>query len=805
MRIYLSMQTPMSVDAKIKLEPLVVDKLTIEIIDAPCKINYMRKGNTIIFELIARHELASGCSKLGNIKLNFGEEIAVESIKSAEELGDLFVWALSAYWNLAPILKRGEFVNSKRILNEEQGDGYIVNDWKLIPVTGAERPDLMCWTQFGEPKMCRHYPDEKSNSNNAFHLDDNDIKYKTFEDLLKAAESGCNGAMQKLICEYQGISDFGIEPNPDKVAYWTEKLARTGDWQYMYDIALIYMSGNGVKRDFRKAEIWLKKLMDEGNDKVIDILSELQEAIRDVNLSNNGDAEAQGRYAKFLMSNASEDNYADSFKYASMSAKQGNLLGIYILGLCYEHGRGTKVSVAKAKEAYLIGAEAGDAACQFNLGCCLISSPKTKSEAIKWIEKAALQDYVLALPALGQAYENGDGVECDFYKAIYWYEKAVAVDNNNAEIYYRLAITYMNEVDNKMISLEKAVKNFKVAAELGHQIAKQQYKMWHTVLEKGYDPTHMTREQMEECNSLAVNDDDGDESIMPIAPKLDKQETTKKISSSTTRKPKSSISNIIVHNDKTEISPQEYINCDKISSVTLPDTVTSIGDEAFKGCVNLKNINIPLNVTTIGKEAFSDCKALTAIKLPRGIEILNASLFSCCHNLAEVNIPKTVTEISEYVFFNCRSLQTIILPKSVKKISNSAFAGCCGLTEISLADGLEYIGDCAFSGCHKLLSVTIPDTVVYFGKGVFAYCNSLVSVKFGKHIETIDKNMFAHLGNCTSLKRVYIPSSVKTIEEGTFVGFKGLKIYCESKRKPEGWQKGWKSLFTKAVWGYKGN
>ena len=61
--------------------------------------------------------------------------------------------------------------------------------------------------------------------------------------------------------------------------------------------------------------------------------------------------------------------------------------------------------------------------------------------------------------------------------------------------------------------------------------------------------------------------------------------------------------------------------------ISIPEGVTDIGPQAFVECFRLTRINIPFSVTDIGSQAFRGCVGLTDISLPSGL-----------------------TEISQYVF-----------------------------------------------------------------------------------------------------------------------------------------------------------
>ena len=63
----------------------------------------------------------------------------------------------------------------------------------------------------------------------------------------------------------------------------------------------------------------------------------------------------------------------------------------------------------------------------------------------------------------------------------------------------------------------------------------------------------------------------------------------------------------------TQIGPEAFDGCFRLSSIALPDSLTAIGDGAFQGMTRLGKITIPANVTSIGERAFANCSALTDV------------------------------------------------------------------------------------------------------------------------------------------------------------------------------------------------
>ncbi len=111
-------------------------------------------------------------------------------------------------------------------------------------------------------------------------------------------------------------------------------------------------------------------------------------------------------------------------------------------------------------------AEKGDAWSQCELGCRLflggLGAEKSPAEAVKWLRKAAEQDFAAAQYSLGLLYADGEGVAKDEAEAVKWYRKAA--EQNFAEAQFNLGFRYYTGQGVAMDKTE-AVKWVRKAAE----------------------------------------------------------------------------------------------------------------------------------------------------------------------------------------------------------------------------------------------------------------------------------------------------------------------------------------------------
>lgn len=138
----------------------------------------------------------------------------------------------------------------------------------------------------------------------------------------------------------------------------------------------------------------------------------------------------------------------------------------------------------------------------------------------------------------------------------------------------------------------------------------------------------------------------------------------------------------VIPDGVTEISPNAFLNCSLLESVTIPESMAKISNGAFQGCVSLTSITIPDSVTTIEWNAFKTCTSLASIKIGKGVKGIEFELFSGCSSLTAIDLPDGIAYIRDNAFFGCRELVSVTIPRSVDTIGANAFGGCDKLTAV---------------------------------------------------------------------------------------------------------------------------
>ena len=126
------------------------------------------------------------------------------------------------------------------------------------------------------------------------------------------------------------------------------------------------------------------------------------------------------------------------------TARGGDSQAQFILGLCYQAGRGVPKDPAEALVWFKMAAEQGLCDAQYSLACCYNGDtglPKKSVEAAKWWAKAASQGHADAQYCLGLVLSTGDGIARNPAEAVKWWEKAARQDRADAQ--YFAGISYL--------------------------------------------------------------------------------------------------------------------------------------------------------------------------------------------------------------------------------------------------------------------------------------------------------------------------------------------------------------------------
>ncbi len=281
---------------------------------------------------------------------------------------------------------------------------------------------------------------------------------------------------------------------------------------------------------------------------------------------------------------------------------------------------------------------------------------------------------------------------------------------------------------------------------------------------------------------------------------------------------------IVLPSNLITIDEQAFYLCSNLESISIPNKVETIGAYAFQGLTKVTSFTLPDSIKTLGTSIFKNCGGESTISVTFNT-LPNLKTFNTAFKgsrIETITIPNSFTKISDKEFQDCYQLKTVIFHNNIKTIGYRAFEFCKSLETITLPTNLQKIDDYAFQSCLNLKSITIPASVTSIGDYAFARCSELETITLLGSVEipesATDKcpkykgqewNNGYYIGtqlvglvntnegfvyikegttkiasgvftNNTSLKGVYIPESVKTIDDNEFSGCTNLTVATAS-------------------------
>jgi len=179
-----------------------------------------------------------------------------------------------------------------------------------------------------------------------------------------------------------------------------EKAARQGDSSAQVNLAVLYLNGWGVQKNYGTALYWLNAAAQQNNPRAHTNLAIL-----------------------YMNGLAVRQDDQEAMRHLQFAAGMGDASAMVDLGYLYDSGLGTAKNQAEAAKWYRLAAEQGDALGQNNLADLYLRGegvPQNDAIALQWFQKAAQQGNTAARIKLGYLFASGRAGRVDPEAAYAW-------------------------------------------------------------------------------------------------------------------------------------------------------------------------------------------------------------------------------------------------------------------------------------------------------------------------------------------------------------------------------------------------
>ena len=200
----------------------------------------------------------------------------------------------------------------------------------------------------------------------------------------------------------------------------------------------------------------------------------------------------------------------------------------------------------------------------------------------------------------------------------------------------------------------------------------------------------------------------------------------------------------------------------KVTEIDMSNTeITTIRSYAFYSCSNLISVLFPLSLVEISDNSFLEA-GLININIPKNVKIMSGFAWNQCPNIKCFTVDASNENFaSDSCFiFNKEKTTLIRAPKTI--LSEK---------DIPNFDRLTTIGDFALTST-SIRYFTCTSNLTAMKRRAFHAMNNIIEINLTLgRFDTIYDNCFS--GN--SAKRIYLPSTVKTIKDNAFSSLYNLK------------------------------
>lgn len=202
------------------------------------------------------------------------------------------------------------------------------------------------------------------------------------------------------------------------------------------------------------------------------------------------------------------------------------------------------------------------------------------------------------------------------------------------------------------------------------------------------------------------------------------------------------IKKVIIKKGVTSVSYEAFALCKNLNSVTIPSTVKTIGIRSFYG-TKISKITVPSKTKTIGQGAFGSCKSLKTIVMPGDFKL---------------KLEEDTDDKLWYVTSDQSAVDTITFNTKLK-LANVSYLSANNLVDAKNDPSYQSIEGVIYTKDGKgIVRVPQKRTELKIKEGCTEF--NMQSVLYNSTDSEGDE-----FNNCSKLKKIVIPSSVKSINK----------------------------------------
>ena len=202
------------------------------------------------------------------------------------------------------------------------------------------------------------------------------------------------------------------------------------------------------------------------------------------------------------------------------------------------------------------------------------------------------------------------------------------------------------------------------------------------------------------------------------------------------------IKKVIIKKGVTSVSYEAFALCKNLNSVTIPSTVKTIGIRSFYG-TKISKITVPSKTKTIGQGAFGSCKSLKTIVMPGDFKL---------------KLEEDTEDKLWYVTSDQSAVDTITFNTKLK-LANVSYLSANNLVVAKNDPSYQSIEGVIYTKDGKgIVRVPQKRTELKIKEGCTEF--NMQSVLYNSTDSEGDE-----FNNCSKLKKIVIPSSVKSINK----------------------------------------